>query len=246
MNWRLISEPLGGVVAGGIQKKEIPIAIPLVMAAASLASSMWGAKKSRDAAKSAEAKMQAQKTETENERRLRKNQSWTDTASGQNTMRVLQQQGDRAVQQMRGAAAVGGTTEAAVAREKELQNEKQAEVIAAANANFEDKKDAVDASYRQQLSQLNQQLISVEQQKAQATAQAAQGASNALAQGAAATYGGTELAQAGAGSPGGGGVTSTPNNWQSYATRMQAESSIEAMRRNAQFFKTTQLNQMGY
>lgn len=216
MKWNLINHPLGmGYPSGTGQRKEIPIAIPLVLAAASVASSLYGASKSAKANKEVQEKLDAERTATEAERRRKKYESWTDTASGMNTIRMLRDEGDRAYKRMSGAAAVGGATEASVAAEKELQNLKQAEVIAQANANFEDKKDNIDASYRQQLSGLNQQQIALDQQKANNVAQAAQGVSSGLMQGAMATFGGTKLGQQwmGAGSPAGGGV-STPAQLQ--------------------------------
>ena len=214
MNWNILNQPLGSGISNGYmprRKMAIPLAIPLVMAAASVASSAFGAAKSSSANRDAQARLAAEKAATEAERRRAKYQTWASTASGQNTIRMLNDQSRRAYQQMRGAAAVGGATEASVAAEKELQNLKQAEVIAQANANFEDKKDNIDASYRQQLSGLNQQLIGLDQQKGQAIAQAASGVSSALAQGAMATFGGTKLGQSwmNGGSPAAGGVEST-------------------------------------
>lgn len=216
MNWRFITLPSGVCSAYATQKKEmpLPLAVPLVMAGASLASSLFGAKKSSDAAKDAAAKLQAEKVATENERRRRRNESWTDTKSGQNMLRVLQQQADREMKRIQGAAAVGGATDAAVAKEKELLNDKQAEVLADAEARFEDKKDAVDAQYRQELKGLNQQQIATDLQKGQAVAQAAGGVSSALATGAAMTFGGTKAGQEmlgpSGGSPAAGGTTPAP------------------------------------
>lgn len=210
MKWNLLNQPLGSSVSNGyVVKKEIPLAIPLAMGAASIFSSIFGSSKSADAAAAAERRLAEERAQTEAERRRAKYQTWASTASGQNTLRVLNDQAKRAFKQVRGAAAVGGATDAAVAAEKEQQNMKQAEVIAQANANFEDKKDNIDASYRQQLSGLNQRQIAVDQQKAASVAQAASGVSNALMQGAVATFGGTKLGQSwmNAGSPGGGGVS---------------------------------------
>ena len=202
-------------------KREIPFAIPLVLAAASAAASIYGASKSGSANAEAQRKLAAEKAATEAERMRAKYESWTDTASGQNTLRVLQQQADRYIKQARGAAAVGGGTDAAVAQEKEMQNMKQAEVIAQANANHEDRKAGVDASYRQQISGLTQQQIAADQARSQAIAQAASGVSSALMSGAMATFEGTKLGQqwmAGTGSPGGSGVS--PGTAGSYIQQM--------------------------
>ena len=163
--------------------------------------------------------IEQQRIQADTERRLKKNQRWADTASGQETLRVLGREADKEIKRTMGGAAVGGLTDAAVAQEKELQNQKQAEVIAKSNAAFEDKKDAVDASYRQEINALNQQQAAMKGAKAQATSQAAAGVSNALMQGAMATFSGTKLGQSwfggtGEGSPGGGGVN--PGTVRSY------------------------------
>lgn len=218
MKWNLLNQPLGTIdMSGGYapRKKEvIPLAVPIIMAAASAASSIYGASKSASANKKAQQQLEAEKAMTEAERRRRKYESWSNTASGMNTIRMLRDEADRSWRQMQGAAAVGGATDASVAQQKEINNLKQAEVIAQANANFEDKKDQVDASYRQELRGLNQQQIEAEKAKGQAVAQGAAGVSNAFMQTASATFGGTKLGQQmmGNGSPAGGGVAPQPES----------------------------------
>ena len=212
MKWSILNQPLGSACPAGSQTKKempIPLLIPLAMAAASAASSIYGGVKSAQANREAQEKLEGEKAATEAERRRKKYESWTDTASGQNTIRMLRDMADREYKRVRGAAAVGGATDAAVAAEKDLQNQKQAEVIAQAVASHEDKKDQVDASYRQQLSGLNQQLIGLDRAKGQAVAQAASGVSSALMQGAISTFGGTKLGQQwmANGSPAGGATT---------------------------------------
>ena len=168
---------------GYTPKKEIAW-LPLAMGAASLASSLWGAKKSADAADEARAQQEAERARIEAERRRKQNQSWTDTASGQNTIRVLQESARKFVKRAQGAQAVGGGTDAAVAIEKEQQNQKQADIIAQANAAFEDRKENIDASYRADLARVNQGIQQSKMAQADATAQAAGAASSALMQGA--------------------------------------------------------------
>jgi len=226
MKWNLLNQPLGiGVTDGYSTKKEIPLAVPLIMGAGSVLSSLWGGSKSAQAAREAQAKLDAEKAKLDAERLRAKYQTWLDTASGQNTMRMLRDESDKYLQGIRGAAAVGGATDAAVAAQKELNNQKQAEVIAQAQAAHEDKKDAVEASYRQQISGLTQQQIGLDRERAGAIAQAASGVSNALAQGAIATFGGTKLGQKwfgdmGAGSPGGGASTPVSDPMQSRLYQM--------------------------
>ena len=223
MNWKLFNQPLGTIdMSGGYapRKKAIPLAVPLVMAAGSALSSWLGGNASKKANEEAQRKLEAEKAELNAERMRAKYQSWLDTASGQNTLRMLRDEADRSYLREKGAAAVGGATEAAGAAEKERQMQKQAEVIAQAEAAHEDKKDQVDASYRQQISGLNQQQINLDREKGQNIAGAAAGMSNALAQGAISTFGGTKLGQQwmGNGSPAGGGVT--PQNQPSQLQQM--------------------------
>ena len=230
MRWNILSQPLGSACPAGCPtKKEIPIAIPLVLAAASVASSIYGGAKSSQANRQAQARLDAERTATEAERRRKKYESWTSTASGQNTMRMLRDMADREFKRNRGAAAVGGATDAAVAQEKEAQNLKQAEVIAQAVASHEDKKDQVDATYRQQLQAITQQQIAAEQAKGQAIAQAASGVSSGLMQGAAATFGGTKYGQQlmGTGSPAGQGVTPASGSTTSQLQDMGSSPDID-------------------
>lgn len=223
MNWNILNQPLGlSGSMGSPTKKEIPIplAVPIGLAAASAISSLWGASQSKKAAEEQERMINQQRTAAEHERRLRQNQRWADTASGANTLRVLQQFADREIRRTMGGAAVGGLTDAAVAQEKDLQNKKQAEILADAESRFEDKKDAVDASYRQEINALNQQQAALKGAQANAVAQAASGVSNALIQGAITTFGGTKLGQSwfGGGSPGGGNVSPNPQPIQAPTT----------------------------
>ena len=211
MKWNILNQPLGLMCpAGSPTKKEIPI-LPIAMAAGSIFSSIFGGSKSADAAEEAQRKLEAEKAATEAERRRKKYESWTDTKTGMNTLRVMRDMANREYKRNSGAAAVGGATDAVVAAGKDIQNQKQAEVIAQASAAHDDKKDQIDATYRQQLSNINQQLIAADQAKKQAVAQAASGVSNALMQGAISSFAGSKVGQQlmGAGSPAGGGVATT-------------------------------------
>jgi len=247
MNWKLLNQPLGSdCLSGGYapRKKEVaPLVIPLAMAAASALSSIFGGAASSAANRKARAELDAEKSMTDAERRKRKYETWANTMSGQNTIRMLNDQAKSAYDRIRGAAAVGGATDAAVAQEKELQNLKQAEVIANANAAFEDKKDQVDAGYRQELRGLTGQQIALDQQQGQNIAQAAQGVSSALMQGASAVAG----ANMGAGSPGGAGVSPSPSTSASQLQGMGGGTkvSLPAFGNTAfahQFGKTNNLN----
>ncbi len=225
MNWKILNQPLGtmGSLDAPTKKEWI---VSAALAAGALASSIFGGASSRKAAKEAQRQQEAEKAQLEAERLRAKNQSWTDTKSGQNTIRILQQQADRAVKRMQGAAVVAGGTDASVAQEKELQNQKQAEVIAQAVANHEDKVDANDAAYRAEIAHVNQGIQQSKMAQADATAQVAGGVSNALAQGAMASAAGKSwfnkgskpATTGGTGSPGGGGVE-VPKQLPTYYNR---------------------------
>jgi hypothetical protein len=202
-------------------KREIPLAVPLVMAGASALSSFWGGNKSAEAAAEAERQLQAEKNRVNAERTRAKYEDYIDTAAGQNLMRIARQERDKMWKREAGAAAVAGGTDAAVAQAKEAGNQMIGDTIANIAAQDTSRKDAKDASYRQELSNLNQQQIGAQRAKSQAIADAAGGASSALMQGAVATFGDTKLGQSwfggGSTTP---GATNTGLNPYKYAQAM--------------------------
>lgn len=208
MNWKILERPLGQYdISGGYapEKKEwVDIAIMATLAAAGLATSIWGADASKKKAQKASKEIEREKSELENERVLKGKERWSDTASGQNTLRILRDQSQKFVKQQQGAAAVGGATDSSVALEKELQNQKQGEVIANSNADYDLRRDALDAGYRSEINRLNQQIISNDQTEAAADAQVASAVSNSLMQGAMAAYGGASKAPKATGGDAGG------------------------------------------
>jgi hypothetical protein len=206
MKWNILSQPLGSTCPGSAPKKEIAFSAiaALVSAAIAAGSTAYGGIKSAQANREAQERLAREKAETEAERLRKKHESWTDTASGMNTIRMLKDMANEEYRRNRGAAVVGGATDAAVAASKDLQNQKQADVIAQAAASHEDKKDQVDAGYRQQLRSLNQQQIALDQQKGQNIAQTAAGLGNSMAHAASALGTPTTM---GEGSPAGGATT---------------------------------------
>lgn len=214
MKWNIINQPLGSSCPVGCSPKKempIPLAIPLVMAGASLASSIFGGAKSAKAARRARKTLENERLQTEAERRRKMNEDYIDTAAGQNLLRVARDERDRLWKRTQGAAAVAGGTDAAVALAKESGNRMMGETIASIAGADTRRKDTIDATYRADLARINQQDRAYDQAESQAIAEAASGASNALMQGALSTFGGTKLGQSwfGTGSPGGGGVTGT-------------------------------------
>ncbi len=213
MKWNIISQPLGSSPYDCPPRKEmpIPLAVPLVMAGASIASSIFGGAKSAKANRRARKQLENERIQTDAERRRRLNEDYIDTSAGQNLLRVARDERDRIWKREQGAAAVAGGTDAAVALAKEQGNRMMGETIASIASADSQRKDSIDASYRSDLARLNQQGRAYDLAESQAIAEAASGASNALMQGAMSTFGGTKLGQSwfGTGSPGGGGVTGT-------------------------------------
>lgn len=206
MKWNYIinGAPLGsGDPSCGFspRKKEW---VQLALAGASLAASLWGGAQAAKQQAKAEAEARAEKARNEAWYTRRYNENYADTAAGQNMIRMAK---DAAREQWRreaGAAAVAGGTDAAAARAKEAGNRMVGDTIAQMAATDTARKDNVDAVYRTKQSQLSQQQMSLDQQKAQNIANVAGGVSDALMTGA--TYAGGKTTDSGTGSPGGGGV----------------------------------------
>ena len=204
MNWKFLNQPLG--IAGGFApaKKEF-FWVPVIMAAASIASSAYGAAKSASANRKAQAQVDAERAQNAAERRRKMNENYLDTAAGQNLIRVARDEANKVYKQAEGAAAVAGATDSSKQMAKDAGNKMMGDAIANIAANDTARKDNIDASYRATDRQLAQQQIGLEQQRGQNIANAASQIGSSLMS-AAASYFGTNF---GAGSPGGGGVTGT-------------------------------------
>ena len=155
-----------------------------VLGAASLAlgvgSSIFGANKAKRAARRAAA---------ENKYRTNAEKAWydknyntdyLDTKAGQNLMRRAKEVQDEYVRKADGAAAVGGGTAASVAMAKEAANKAMGDTIANIAAQDTSRKQHVEDVHLQNTQQLSRERQQIEQQKAQATSDAAQNASNAM------------------------------------------------------------------
>ena len=155
-----------------------------VLGAASLAlgvgSSIFGANKAKRAARRAAA---------ENKYRTNAEKAWfdknyntdyLDTKAGQNLMRRAQEVQDEYIRKADGAAAVGGGTAASVAQAKESANKAMGDTIANIAAQDTARKQHVEDAHLANTQQLSRERQQIEQQKAQATSDAAQNASNAM------------------------------------------------------------------
>lgn len=175
MNWKFITQPLGdGDISGGYaqKKKRVAWVVPAIMAAGSLASTIFGGNASAKANERAQKELAAEKARMENERRRKLNENYIDTAAGQNMMRVARQEADKIWRREAGAAAVSGSTERS-AMAKEYGNNLVGDAIANIAANDTARKDRIDENYNTNLRQLSQQQIGLDQQQGQWIANAA-------------------------------------------------------------------------
>lgn len=204
MNWKFINQPLGDCgLSGGYAPAKKRIIPAIIMAAVAAGSAIYGAAKSNQENREAEAKLAAEKAITQAERRRNKYEDPLSRADVQNVIRVAQQQADKIYKRAEGEAAVAGSTDASKQMAKDAGNNMVADAVANIAANDAARKDVLDAQYRADERGLTQQQIALQQQRGQNVANAAGQISSALGQ-AALSYAGTYM---GAGSPGGGGVT---------------------------------------
>lgn len=223
MNWNFIinGAPLGsGDPSGGYspRKKEW---IQLALAGASLASSIWGGVKAAKQQREAERRLSEEKAANDAWYNRRYNESYADTAAGQNMIRMAKDYARENWKKAAGARAVGGGSDAEVAEAKAEGNRMVGNAIAQIAATDTARKDNADAAYRAEKARLTQQQIAIDQQKAQNIADTASGMSNALASGA--EYFGT-------GSPGGGGVDPAPK--QNQLEKMGIDSNDKWLKKN--------------
>lgn len=155
-----------------------------VLGAASLAlgvgSSIFGANKAKKAARRAQAENQYRTNAEKAWYDKNYNTDYLDTKAGQNLMRRAQEVQDEYVRKADGAAAVGGGTAASVAMAKEAANKAMGDTIANVAAQDTARKQHVEDAHLANTQQLSRERQQIEQQKAQATSDAAQNMSNAL------------------------------------------------------------------
>lgn len=155
-----------------------------VLGAASLAlgigSSLFGANKAKKAARRAQAENQYRTNAEKAWYDKNYNTDYLDTKAGQNLLRRAQEVQDEYIRKADGAAAVGGGTAASVAQAKESANKAMGDTIANIAAQDTSRKQHVEDAHLVNTQQLSRERQQIEQQKAQATSDAAQNASNAL------------------------------------------------------------------
>ena len=148
------------------------------------ASSLLGGVSSANAAKKAEQLRQQQDARNNALFNRRYNESYVDTASGRNAIRQAQDYAKSMTRRAEGAAAVTGGTDAAVAQAKESANKMIGDTIGNLAAQDTARKENAENTYLRQQEASTAQQIQNQQQRANSIAQAAQGASNAIIQGA--------------------------------------------------------------
>ena len=159
----------------------VATAAALGLGALSAGTSVTGGLLSRNAAKKAARQVRYRKNAEKAWYDKEYNTDYIDTKAGQNLLRRAQEVQDKYVKRAEGAAAVGGGTDASVALAKENANKAVSDTIANVAAQDTARKQRVADQHLANNNVISAQSQQVEQSKADATAGAAQGASNAAA-----------------------------------------------------------------
>lgn len=159
----------------------VATAAALGLGALSAGTSVAGGLLSRSAAKKAARQVRYRKNAEKAWYDKEYNTDYIDTKAGQNLMRRAQEVQDKYVKRAEGAAAVGGGTDASIALAKENANKAVSDTIANVAAQDTARKQRVADQHLANTNVISAQSQQVEQSKADATAGAAQGASNAAA-----------------------------------------------------------------
>lgn len=159
----------------------VATAAALGLGALSAGTSVAGGLLSRNAAKKAARQVKYRRNAEKAWYDKEYNTDYIDTKAGQNLLRRAQEVQDKYVKRAEGAAAVGGGTDASVALAKENANKAVSDTIANVAAQDTARKQRVADQHLANTNVISAQSQQVEQSKADATAGAAQGASNAAA-----------------------------------------------------------------
>lgn len=163
---------------------QVPQWVQLAGLALGVGSSILGGVSSANAARRAERLRQEQDARNAAWFNRKYNESFIDTSAGRNAIRQATDYAKRQTQRAEGAAAVTGGTDAAVAQAKESANKMIGDTIGNLAAQDTARKESAENTYIQQQAQSTAQQMQTQQMRANAIATAAQGASNALIQGA--------------------------------------------------------------
>lgn len=145
----------------------------IIGAAAQIGSSIYGAVKSSQANKRAQAMIQNQRDENQKWYDQKIAEDYTQRSDVQNILRKQRDLLNEQYQRARATNIVAGGTDESLALQQQAANEAMGDTIADIAANASNYKDSIENQYRAQDAALNQQQIGVEQANAQAIAQAA-------------------------------------------------------------------------
>ena len=179
--YRMIFRAMGFERAYKPQKAEW---VQVAALAAGLGASLLGGASSASAARKAERLRKEQDAKNEALYNRRYNESYIDTAAGRNAIQQATDYAKEMNKKAEGSAAVTGGTDAATAQAKEAGNRMIGQTIGNLAAQDTQRRENADAAFAQQQANSTSQQMSIAQQRADAIAQVAGGASNALIQGA--------------------------------------------------------------
>lgn len=145
----------------------------LLATAAQVGTSIYGAIKSSQANKKAEAMLQNQRDENKKWYDQKMAEDYMQRSDVQNILRKQRELLNEQYQRARATNIVAGGTDESLALQQQAANEVMGDTIANIAANASNYKDSVEEQYRAQDAALSQQQIGVEQAKAQSIAQAA-------------------------------------------------------------------------
>lgn len=197
---------LSNVPYGSVRKEWVQIAL----AAASVASSLFGGAKSASAAKKAEQEQKARENAENAWYQRRYNENYADTAAGKAMINEAKEYARENWKKASGAAAVTGGTDAATAQAKEAGNKMVADTVRNMAAQDTARKDSVDAQHMKMQDNFAQERIALQQQRADNIANTASGVSNGLMSAATAMGGGGKSNLKGGSN---GGITEENKQW---------------------------------
>ena len=224
---KILSQPLGSCsIPSAAIKKEmaIPLAVPIAAAAVGAIGKLLGNSSAAEAERERQRMLQAERAKSDAYYRRMINQNFTDTAYGQNWMRIARDEADKIWKREAGATAVTGRTAAADAMAKDAANKLVGDAIASGEAQEAMRKDSLEASKRAADSQFAQQEMADQAAKRDRLSAAGDGLLSLGLNTAAMMFPGTKLGQSwmGTGSTtqqtgsspagGGGATTAQPAN----------------------------------
>lgn len=150
----------------------------IIGAGLNVAGSIYGGIKASKAAKESEAKIAEQRKKNQEWYNRRFNEDATQRGDAQRMLTRTEEMIRQRNKSTAGAQAVMGGTSDSVAAAKAANNQAISDAASTIAANAEARKDAIEATYLQNDAALNQQQAQVDQNRADATAQAVQGLFN--------------------------------------------------------------------